>query len=86
MPRSLWIDGQFIAALSSGEIDVLNPYTEQVIGTVPKGTAVDAARAAFRTWRTIPAVERADFLHEVARRLRDLEMPLGLQLTCICDA
>jgi acyl-CoA reductase-like NAD-dependent aldehyde dehydrogenase len=55
---------------------VENPYTEQTIATVGSASSeqVDAAIASAResapNWAAIPAVERADFLHEVATRLR----------------
>ncbi|MBQ6642960.1 MAG: aldehyde dehydrogenase family protein, partial [Saccharopolyspora sp.] len=49
------IDGVYVAG--SGErIDVVDPATEQVVGSVPAGTAADvdaavaAARAAFDGW------------------------------------
>jgi acyl-CoA reductase-like NAD-dependent aldehyde dehydrogenase len=85
--QRMWINGGFVPGSSDGGIDVLNPYTEQVLDTVPAGTpadvevAVEAAQAAFSQWRWIPAVERADFLHEVARKLRDKEESLAWQLT-----
>ena len=87
MPQSMWINGEFVTGSSNNTIEVLNPYTEQVIDTVPAGTpadverAVEAARAAFAEWRWIPAVERADLLHEIARKLREKEDPLAWQLS-----
>jgi acyl-CoA reductase-like NAD-dependent aldehyde dehydrogenase len=85
--QSMWINGEFVAGSSDGAIEVLNPYTELVLDTVPAGTpadverAVEAAQAAFAEWRWIPAVERADFMHEIARKLREKEDPLARQLT-----
>jgi acyl-CoA reductase-like NAD-dependent aldehyde dehydrogenase len=87
MPQEMWIDGRFTAGSSDGTMEVLNPYTEHVIDTVPRGTpadvdlAVAAAERAFARWRWIPAVERADFLHEIARKLREVEDALARQLT-----
>ncbi len=87
MPLSMWINGKFVAGSSDGTIEVLNPCTEQVLDAVPAGTpadverAVEAAQAAFADWRWIPAVERADLLHEIARKLREKEEPLARQLT-----
>ena len=43
--------------------------------------AVEAADRAFARWRWIPAVERADYLHEVARKMREIEDQLARQLT-----
>lgn len=50
---SLFIDGRWMAPDGDGSIDVIDPSTEQVLGSVPNGTAADvdaavaAARAAF---------------------------------------
>jgi betaine-aldehyde dehydrogenase len=63
----------------TGDGDALaveNPFTEEVIAEVgtPSAAQLDAALAAAseaqRIWEGIPAVERAEFLHEVATRLR----------------
>src|SRR5829696_9256422 len=61
---------------ATGDIDVLDPATGDVIGTIPAGSAeaadgaVRRARAAQPTWtRTAPA-ERAAILKAGARRLR----------------
>jgi acyl-CoA reductase-like NAD-dependent aldehyde dehydrogenase len=56
---------------------VENPFTEETIVEVGTPTAdqiaaaIAAAAEAQRGWERTPAVERADLLHEVARRLRD---------------
>ena len=87
MSQGLWIGGEFVAPASAGTFEVLNPYTEEVIGQVAAGTpadvdrAVEASVAAFAQWRWIPAVERADLLHEVARKLREKEEAIARQLT-----
>jgi acyl-CoA reductase-like NAD-dependent aldehyde dehydrogenase len=58
-------------------IDVLDPATEDLVGTVPAadeaaaGAAVTRARDAFKGWRRTPAAERADLLKAGARRLRE---------------
>ncbi|MGE2834732.1 aldehyde dehydrogenase family protein [Mycobacterium sp. SMC-4] len=49
----LFIDGRWVSPAGSGVIDVINPATEQVLGTVPRGSdadvddAIAAARRAF---------------------------------------
>jgi malonate-semialdehyde dehydrogenase (acetylating)/methylmalonate-semialdehyde dehydrogenase len=61
-----------VAAKEHG--DVFNPSTGEVIARVPLGTAADvdaavqAARAAFTSWSTVPAPKRAAILF----RYRDL--------------
>jgi acyl-CoA reductase-like NAD-dependent aldehyde dehydrogenase len=87
MAQKMWINGEFVTGSAEGAIEVLNPYTEGVLDTVPAGTpadverAVEAAQTAYGEWRWIPAVERADLLHEIARRLRQGEESLARQLT-----
>jgi acyl-CoA reductase-like NAD-dependent aldehyde dehydrogenase len=87
MSQAMWIKREFVTGASDEAIEVLNPYTEQVLDTVPAGTpadveqAIQAAQAAFADWRWVPAVERADLLHEVARKLRENEADLARQLT-----
>src|SRR5262245_29080209 len=68
-------------------IPVINPANETVIGEVTRGTArhaadaVDAARAAFRKWRWVPAIERAAMLHAVAAKLRVGQQELATTMT-----
>ena len=51
----LYIDGAWVPSTGTETIDVENPSTEEVIATIPAGTAEDvdkavaAAKAAFKT-------------------------------------
>ena len=36
--RNLWIDGRWVRPVRGGRIDVINPATEQVIGSIPAAT------------------------------------------------
>jgi betaine-aldehyde dehydrogenase len=87
MSQKMWIKGEWVDGSGEDTIEVVNPYTEEVIDRVPAGTpadverAVEAARGAFEAWCWIPAVERADMLHEVARTLREKEEALARQMT-----
>src|SRR5262249_61928137 len=73
----LFIDGQWVPATGDETIDVVNPYTEEVIARIPSGTAADvdravaAARAAFPGWAATPVEERAALLDAVAERLSE---------------
>ena len=68
-----YIGGAWRDSLGSGSIPVLNPATEEVLASVPAGTAEDvdaavtAARAAARGWAATPPEERLAHL----TRLRD---------------
>ncbi len=81
-----WIGGKWVAGRGTG-IPVVDPATEEIVDTVPRGSAADAdravatARAAFSDWRWVPGVERATLLHEVARRMRERHRDLATLMT-----
>lgn len=72
----MYINGQWAGSSEGETIEVLNPATEEVIGTVPNGSAADAlkaieaANAAFKEWRWLPALERGEMMQEAGRKLR----------------
>lgn len=71
-----YIDGKFTKGGGTETIDVINPATEEVIDTVPRGTEKDveavvaAAKTAYREWRKTPANVRAHLMHEAAAKMR----------------
>jgi lactaldehyde dehydrogenase/glycolaldehyde dehydrogenase len=74
-PRhQMLIDGELVA--SQKTIAVINPTTEEVISEVPSGTledvnaAVLAAEKAQKSWSQLPAIERAQYLREIAQAIR----------------
>lgn len=93
---TLYINGGWTPSRGRGHIDVLSASTEEVMGRIPEGTpedvdlAVRAARAAFESWSTRPAAERAQVLQRIhdgltarqddlARAITgEVGMPLGL--------
>jgi acyl-CoA reductase-like NAD-dependent aldehyde dehydrogenase len=68
-------------------LEVENPYTEETAATVGSASpaqvdaAIAAARDAWPAWGTMPAGERCELLHEIARRLRDSQDELAALLT-----
>src|SRR5574339_20014 len=74
--KRMYINGEFTKGNSQREIEVTNPATEEVIDSVPRGTAEDVDEAvrtsqeAFKSWRKMGANERTSLLHEVAARVR----------------
>ena len=68
------IGGEWVAADSGETLNVDNPATGEIIGTVPKSgkaetqRAIEAAQAAFETFRKTSALERSKML----RRLHDV--------------
>ncbi len=69
------IDGKEVDSSSKQRMEVLNPATEKVVGSVPKGTAEDvdqavkAARKAYRPWARMTPAERSALLFKLADRL-----------------
>ena len=74
----LYIDGRWQPSAGKKKIEVLSTSTEEVIGSIPEGTAedvsraVDAARRAFDGgWSETSREERADWLERIAGALKD---------------
>jgi acyl-CoA reductase-like NAD-dependent aldehyde dehydrogenase len=69
------IDGERVEARSGDRFEVLNPATEDVYATVPRGgaedidLAVEAARRAFSGWAATSATERGQKISALARAL-----------------
>ena len=67
--------GRFVETSSSGRIDVRNPATGRVFTSVPAASdaevriAAEAAKAAQRAWRLLPAIERGNALRRLADAL-----------------
>jgi aldehyde dehydrogenase (NAD+) len=73
----LFVGGEWVEPAGDGTIEVVNPSTEEVIGSIPEGTPEDvdraarAARAAFEGWsRTTPG-ERAPYLAAIGAALAE---------------
>ncbi|MFT8244787.1 NAD-dependent succinate-semialdehyde dehydrogenase [Roseomonas sp. BN140053] len=73
----LLIDGHWRAAEGGRSIPVLNPATEEVVGTVAHASrgdldeALAAAERGFRTWRRTSAYDRAKLMRKAADLLRE---------------
>lgn len=67
-----FIDGEWVESTNDETIDVINPATEQKIGTISSGTkedvdkAVKAARAAFPRFSNTTKEERVQLLENIA--------------------
>jgi len=66
-----WVDGE------GGTYDIVNPATEQTVGSAPEASveqslaAARAAQEAFPAWWRTPPAERARLLNAVADKLRE---------------
>jgi betaine-aldehyde dehydrogenase len=75
--KPMYINGEWVSSSTGETLDVFDPATAAVIDSVPNGTAedalkaIEAAKAAFKEWRWVTALERCEMLHEAARKLRD---------------
>ena len=82
-----WINGKHVESESGQTFPVINPATEEVVDHAPRGNAADADRAAqaawmaFHEWKSAPGLERAEMMHEFARRLREKRNEIGRLLT-----
>ncbi|HQR48024.1 MAG TPA: NAD-dependent succinate-semialdehyde dehydrogenase, partial [Steroidobacteraceae bacterium] len=86
--QQCYVDGTWIDADGGGKIDVTNPATGEVIGTVPNlqaaetRRAIEAAAAAFPAWAAKTAKERSVIL----RRWNDLMLANADDLAVIMTA
>ncbi|HEX7126402.1 MAG TPA: aldehyde dehydrogenase family protein [Thermodesulfobacteriota bacterium] len=82
-----WIDNRSVASESKAELPVLNPATEEVLDTIPKGAeadvaaAVEAARRALPAWRALSPTDRKKALRGVAARLGEHKEEIARLLT-----
>ena len=73
--EKLFIDGTWVPSDGSGHLQVINSTTEEVMATVPEGTASDidravaAARRAFPAWSQTSVDERAKYLTRIQEGL-----------------
>src|SRR5437588_5045702 len=72
----LFIDGTWVPSAGTESIDVVNATTEEVMGTIPQGSADDvdkavkAARKAFDAWAETSVEDRAKFLQRIHEGLQ----------------
>jgi acyl-CoA reductase-like NAD-dependent aldehyde dehydrogenase len=72
----IYLDGAWVASTGTGTLPVTNPFTEQVIGTVPEGTtedvdrAVRAAAAALPGWSATALEDRIKACTAIAEGLK----------------
>jgi succinate-semialdehyde dehydrogenase/glutarate-semialdehyde dehydrogenase len=85
--EQVFIGGKWHNAGDNATIDVLNPATGGVIGTVPRcgraetADAIDVAHKAFESWRSAGPDERADVLNRMYEALMDHQDALAEILT-----
>lgn len=81
------IGGEWVQADSGQTIDVTNPANGLKLGTIPKAggaetrRAIEAAHAAFQTWRKTSALERSKLLRKLHDAIMDNQEALAELLT-----
>jgi len=71
----IFIGGEWVEPSGADPLEVVNPATEEMLGTVPGCTPVDAdravaaARGAFDAWAQTPREERARYIAAIAEGL-----------------
>lgn len=74
---NMYINGEWVSAASGQTIAVLNPSNEEVVGTIQRGgeaeaiQALEAAEAAQKMWKKIPARKRAEHLYAFANAIKE---------------
>ncbi|MFJ7726915.1 aldehyde dehydrogenase family protein [Neobacillus sp. NPDC097160] len=82
-----YINGEWCESSTGKFVPVLNPANGQVLAEVTQSTkedvdrAVQAATNAQKSWRLVPAPERAEFLYKVAFLLKERKEHLAQILT-----
>jgi len=73
----LFINGEFLESQSKETTEVISPSTELAVSQVPKGneadvkTAVKHAKNAQKGWALLPAIQRAQYLSAIAKKIRE---------------
>src|SRR5690606_35186172 len=87
MRQANLINGEWVQADSGQTIDVVNPATGEKIGTVPNSgaaetrRAIEAAEAAFESFRKTSALERSKLLRNLHDAIMDNQEALAELLT-----
>src|SRR5260370_33334497 len=85
--QKMFINGEFVEALSGQAFSVENPATEEIIDEVPRAGSEDADRAVLAAlkaqddWRFVPGIEKCELLHSVARNIREQREKIATLMT-----
>ena len=74
---AIYIGGKWVPASGEEKIEVINPATEEIIGTVPVGSksdindAITAARSAFSSWSKSSIEVRQGYLNAISAAISE---------------
>ena len=83
----MYINGEWSRADNDAGFDVFNPATGEKIGSVANGDQKDAARAiaaaagAFKSWSSITAYQRSEYLYDAYRIMMERKEDLARVMT-----
>ncbi|MEE8306065.1 MAG: aldehyde dehydrogenase family protein [Gammaproteobacteria bacterium] len=83
----LYINGNFRNSTATNGLEVIDPATEEPVGSMPfateaeVGEAIAVANQSQKTWNKVNALARAELMHEVAANMRESRGILGEMLT-----
>ena len=72
-----YINGRWVPSTGTSSCDVVNPANEEVLASCPFGTGADvasavaSAKAAFTSWRRVPAIDRVQYLFRLKTLLEE---------------
>jgi aldehyde dehydrogenase (NAD+) len=72
----MYVHGEWVPAISKERLELTNPATGEVSGSVPKGgpadldQAVESAKEGLRVWRATHGAERARILYRIGQEIR----------------
>jgi len=84
---SCYINGQWIKADSGEAFNIINPYDNTILSTVPKcqytetKRAIEAAHQAFSSWKSLSAADRSKILLSWAKLINDNQDDLARIIT-----
>lgn len=84
--EKFYINGEWVAPIGKGSIEVIDPSTEEPCGSVPSGSAADvdaavaAAKAAFPAWAATSAAQRSAIIGQLTAKLDERKEELGAMI------
>lgn len=84
---TMYIGGEAVQSASGKTIEVKNPASAEVVGTIPRGStadvdaAVEAARKALPAWSALPGSKRAALMHAAAVKMKEAVPEIARLLT-----
>jgi len=85
--EKLYINGEWIQSTGNDVIEVVNPTTEEIIGSIPVGSqadvdaAVTAAKNAFPAWKATSYEERIMILNQLSTAIKEKTEELAQTIT-----